>query len=144
MYPILVTCITGSSMWTHNDQVCPDLDMHNYPYDRENPSFARLPLLSYCRTQCWSALVDAGLAPKTVDPMLVRWRAAVPFMNNGVNLVETRLARLELYIEHEKGQPFKLLASYPICGKEFDALPLVVRLGIELLWRKECNGHDTE
>ena len=136
MYPILV-----GTFRNHALKATEGFKDFEYPVDVERLDFIRLPLLSYCRTQAMAAIRECGgLADvKREDLSRIRWRASVPAGYRG-NYHESRL---ELYMDNEDGTK-RLVYTSPICGAEFEKLPLVLRLGIELLFRKECGGTDPE
>jgi hypothetical protein len=138
MYPILL--LTFSANAAHPPAT------HQYP-DEVPSGFKRVALLSYCRSQAEAAIRESGgLADidKTYSPML-RWRAIVPETpQTPFNHVNINDSRLELFLMDDESAPMRRVYSAPLCGPEFKALPLVLRLGLELLIRKECRGKDPE
>ena len=129
MYPILIACIPKP--------ICDTTAYHLYPDEVKRPGFTHVPLVSYCRTQALEAIRATG-GLWDVDAVAMRWRASVP--DSIVNAYDTRL---EIFTDNEDNT-LRLVYSAPLCGPEFKKLPLVLRLGLELLYRKECRGKDTE
>lgn len=154
MYPVLVTCIHRSDSWFLNSKQnydnCIAKHWHQYPDGLNLSDFIRIPMRSMVTYQCWKALIEAKLVSETAaDYRETRWRAVVPpnAYDNGVGILDIDKSRIEIYVSAHKDNPDQslvLLTAVPVCGPEFDKLPMVARLGIELLWRKECNGHDSE
>ena len=138
MYPILI--LTFAVNAAHPPAT------HKYP-DEVPFGFKRVALLSYCRKQAEQAIREAGgLAdiPKEESPRL-RWRAVVPETpQTPYNHVNINDSRLELFLMDKDDEPMRRVYTAPLCGPEFEALPLVLRLGLELLVRKECKGSDPE
>jgi hypothetical protein len=136
MYPLLISCLVSAT----KDQNYPDFV---YPAEVLREGFRHIPLLSYCRRQAELAIrASGGLAdidPK--DTPMLRWRASVGERANGI--MDAYKSRLELFLSNPD-ESLRLVYSAPLCGPEFEALPLVLRLGLELLIRKECRGGDTE
>lgn len=138
-YPLLIAAFAGAAR-----KAFPTFPDNNYPDEVKRDGFQHLPLLSYCRTQAQAAIREAGgLADITrEEASMIRWRASVPYDFRAGSYYDSRL---ELFMDDEdKTKPMRLVYSAPICGDEFAALPLVLKLGIELLIRKECNGADPE
>lgn len=135
MYPVLIGAFRAQAL--RDTAGFKDFD---YPVDVERLDFIRLPLLSFCRNQAMAAIRETGgLADlKREELSRVRWRASVPAGFRG-----WYDSRLELYMDNEDGS-LRLVYTSPICGAEFEKLPLVLRLGIEMLFRKECRGTDPE
>lgn len=145
MYPLLV-----ASFAAHASSKFPNFPDFNYPAEVRRTGFQHLPVLSYCRNQAEQAIRETGgLADVSKDQSSrMRWRASVAYdSTHGMRYADQ--SRLELFMETEseskvEDRPLRLVYSAPLCGPEFNALPLVLRLGLELLIRKECNGSDPE
>jgi hypothetical protein len=137
MYPILVASFMAKAPRNFPAFV--------YPEEVIRPGFVHLPLLSYCRNQAMEAIKASGSLTELTqkENAMVRWRASVPDTNFCPDLTASRL---ELFMDDpENGdRHLRLIFSAPLCGAEFDKLPLVLRLGIELMIRKECRGSDPE
>ena len=139
MYPLLVATYASKA---------PRCDRFKYPAETTRPGFVHLMVLSFARRDMMEAIRSFGVLGYLTkeDISQVRWRVSVP--DTSLNhMMQTRFdeSMLELYMENEN-EPgtLRCLCAYPICGKHFEALPLVLRLGIELLIRKECRGSDPE
>lgn len=135
MYPLLIAAFVAQAPDNFPD--------FQYPDEVRREGFRHIPLLSYCRTQAMSAIVaSGGLADMAKsDYNTIRWRASVA--ERGLGALDADKARLELFTGDADG-PLTLVYSAPLCGPEFNKLPLVLRLGLELLIRKECKGGDPE
>jgi hypothetical protein len=136
VYPLLIAAFVG--------QAPKDFPEFNYPAEVLRDGFEHRPLLSYCRTQALAAIKEAGGLPDLTaeEARCVRWRASVPTGHRP----DFYASRLELFVNEGDwaDNNLKLVYSAPLCGPEFAALPLVLRLGIEMLIRKECKGADPE
>ncbi|WAX21476.1 hypothetical protein [Stenotrophomonas phage RAS14] len=150
MYPILIMCIGAAKVWHTNNQGEGAHCFHNrYPADLPDPDHVRLLCANYVRTQAWEALkIGNRKLQKYGNGTRVRWRWALEPNQWGSGKLSGRNSYLELFTD-QKGdetgsKPLVLLARYPICGADFKALPIHQRLAIELLFRKDCGGHDTE
>lgn len=146
MYPLLVSAFVMKSVARH-----PNFPDFQYPEEALRDGFMHYPVLSFCRRQAEQAIREAGgLADIPKDQSSrIRWRVSAGYRASG--LLDAYNSRLELFVAANEDEsvtpekrPLRLVYSAPICGPEFDALPLVLRLGIELLIRKECDGSDPE
>jgi hypothetical protein len=137
MYPLLIGAFAGQAR-----KFSGDILAGKYPEEVVRPHFELLPILSFCRRQAMEAIRATGALDDYSPDQLrnVRWRASVPVAGRFDLAHESRLC---LFVDNEDGTP-RLVYDAPLCGQNFDALPLVLRLGLELLIRKECNGADPE
>jgi hypothetical protein len=143
MYKLLIFAIINSSGWNVRSNA-PDhshSSFHAYPDDMPRQGYIRVPLLSYARAKAWEALSHNNPELSAHDSSNIRWRAALSpapshYFPHGF---DTKDAMLELFDIN-----MKLIAEFPLDGPKYAALPLVQRLGIELLWRTEINPNGLE
>lgn len=149
MYPILIMCIGAAKVWHTNDKSGDAQCFHdNYPADLPDPDHVRLLCANYVRTQAWEALkIGNRKLKKYGNGTSIRWRWALEPSQWGGGKLSGRNSYLELFagdVGPNATKPLQMVARYPLDGKAFDALPIQQRLAIELLFRKDCAGHDTE
>lgn len=150
MYPLLIMSIGAAKVWGTNNHSEAHSCFHNrYPADLPDADHVRLLCASYIRNQAWEALkIGNRKLQKYGNGVMIRWRWALEPNQRGYGKLSGHNSFLELFTDQQGDpngcKPLQLLARYPICGAAFKALPIQQRLAIELLWRKDCNGHDTE
>lgn len=150
MYPLLVMSIGSAKVWNANNQSGDAHCFHGrYPADLPDTDHIRLLCANYVRNQAWEALkIGNRKLQKYGNGVSVRWRWALEPNQWGGGKLSGYNSFLELFTDQKGdytgGKPLQLIARYPICGADFKALPIQQRLAIELLWRKDCDGHDTE
>lgn len=160
MYPLLIASVIHFSGWSRRSSVEGAESIHNYDSDNDpRPHSLRVPLLSYARNTALEALAVGNRTLKKMNreqEFFLRWRVALtPGVNDFYHPQGFDMggpAYLELYLPqrgdekkpHQEQRPWRLVASYPLNGAEFKALPLHQRLALELLYRKEANGKDPE
>lgn len=134
MYPLLVMALNTANIHDPLEGL--------YPEEALRDGFTHVPLLSYCRHNVYLAIRECGGLQDINTPGLLRWRASIP--NNVQSIIRAHESRLELFLVNETTGVVDMVYTAPLCGNEFEKLPLVLRLGIELLYRKECRGNDPE
>lgn len=147
MYPLLIAAFAAKA------SKCDTSDF-GYPEEAKRFGFRHLPLTSYCRKQAMKAIRETGGLLDFTPEMQrrLRWRASVP--KEGYAGSSFYASRLHIFADEEgfefdpqnpeRRPNLRLVYDAPLCGPEFEALPLVLQLGIEMLIRKECRGSDPE